>query len=77
MTLFELALLWYGFIGAVWGYLVLHEEMTNTNLEVRFSRSSTLSSVWYVLGLYVTSLLFWPVSLYKCVAAGRIREMFR
>jgi hypothetical protein len=75
MTPIQLALLWYAFIGLVWGYLVLHEETTNGSLTERFT-GNIAGRIRFTVTLYILSAIAWPLSLWKYVATGRIRDLF-
>ena len=65
MTHLQLAGVWYVFIGLVWGYLVLHEYVTNGSYKKKFGNSGG-HGVMFVLLMFFGSAVAWPVSVWAC-----------
>lgn len=67
---------WYPLFGAVWWYLLMHEQVQKG----RWKESVTENGMGYAClaaaALFFVSVLTWPYSVYCYFKSGKIKDMF-
>lgn len=75
MSLLQLSISWYVFIGLVWCYLEMHEYFTARSLKGGWKAWGVASPMILVL-LSIRSAAIWPWSLYRHLKNGTLKDLF-
>jgi hypothetical protein len=75
MNMMQLAGTWYVFIGLVWAYLLIHEYVSNGSFKKQYADNNA-GGVMFIVFMFICGAIAWPLSLWKHIRAGKVRDLF-